>query len=49
MYILSRGHPKVKKVDMVHAADYANMEMDQMMRKMKSAQKQDDSMARAIK
>ena len=49
MYIFHRGHPKAKKEDMVHAADYANMEMDQMTRKMKSAQKQDDSMARAIK
>ena len=34
-----RGHPKVKKLDMLHANDYGNMRMTQMTCKFEEAKK----------
>ena len=35
-------------MDMLHAPDYANMNMGQMQRKLESAKKSDKAMAKAI-
>ena len=34
-----RGHPQVHRIDMLHAADYANMPMAQMSKKVELAKK----------
>ena len=31
-YFCFRGHSKVRDMDMMHASDYANMGLDQMMK-----------------
>ena len=43
-----RGHPQVKRIDMLHAADYANMGIAQMNHKVESAKKTEKSIAEAI-
>ena len=43
-----RPHRKVKEMDMLHAADYANMSYDQMNRKMAESKKNDESIACAM-
>ena len=47
-YFDFRGHPKVKKIDMLHAADYANMQIGQMNRKVNQSKLSDEAIARAI-
>ena len=39
-----RGHPKVKGIDMMHAADYSNMKLDQMERKLRESKKNDEDL-----
>ena len=48
LFVYFRGHPKVKRVDMLHAPDYANMQMGQMTRKLKDSKVSDAQIARAI-
>ena len=45
---LSRGHPKVKRLDMFHAPDYGNMKLAQMTRKMDEAKELDNALAKSI-
>ena len=47
-FVFFRKHPKVKRLDMLHAADYANMAIDQMSQKMDSAKKMDKNVQKAI-
>ena len=43
-----RPHPKVKQIDMLHASDYANMDLPQMEKKLKENKHNDESVAKAM-
>ena len=43
-----RGHPKVKRVDMMHTSDYSNMKIEQVARKLDTVKKTDQAIAAAI-
>ena len=43
-----RGHPKVRRIDMLHASDYSNMQMGQMSKKVEDAKTLDKFIVKAI-
>ena len=43
-----RGHPKIKNLDMMHAADYSNMRLNQMQRKLSDAKQKDADVAKKM-
>ena len=48
LFIVCRGHPTVCRIDMLHAADYSNMQMAQLTKKLHDAKKTDKDIAAAI-
>ena len=40
--VYCRGHPKVKSLDMLHARDYVNMDMDSINRNVAHSKKKDE-------
>ena len=47
-YSTFRGHPKVRRLDMMHATDYSNMGFDQMNKKVADAKKLDKFISNSI-
>ena len=45
----SRGHPKIKAIDMLHAADYANMNLQQMEKKKQDSKAKDQKLSKGMK
>ena len=43
-----RPHPNVKEIDMLHAADYSNMDYHQMSKSLGEGKKKDMSLAKAM-
>ena len=42
------GHPKVKQLDMLHAADYTNMDLKQVNSKLKQTKSNDELINKAM-
>ena len=48
MTLYFRGHPKIRRLDMLHSPDYANMEYQQMLRRLEESRNNDEEIARGL-
>ena len=43
-----RGHPRIRKLDMMHATDYANMDLAELQRNIEANKKKDKQLTKVV-